>query len=391
MAAGLGTRMRSRVAEAPAPAARPPDGRLGDRGRAVARRRPARRRRLARHAPTQFDGVDGRGPGGAARHRRRRPLRARRARGTTDDVLVLSGDTPLLTAELLARARRRRTARAGAAATVLSFVPPDARSYGRIVRDERRQPRAHRRGRATRRRTSWRSREVNSSIYVFRADAALAGARPARAAQRAGRALPDGRAPPPRRGRRAGRRARRARPAEADGVNTRVELAAAAAVLRDRINERAHARGRDDRRPGDDLDRAGVELEADAVDPSVHRPARRDARRDGRRGRPARGRRRRACRSGCPRRPVLLPSPRHRCSRRREGRARSWRSRTRASARARRCRTSRTSVTPTSARTRTSPPGTSPRTSRTSPAAPKGGRRSGATSGPASTMRSSPL
>ena len=45
-------------------------------------------------------------------------------------------------------------------------------------------------------------------------------------------------------------------PAETEGVNTRVELAAAAAALRDRINRDAHARGRHDRRPGIDLDRA---------------------------------------------------------------------------------------------------------------------------------------
>ena len=51
-----------------------------------------------------------------------------------DEVLVLSGDTPLLTTELLERLLdEHRQKQAGA--TVLSFVPDDIRSYGRIVRD----------------------------------------------------------------------------------------------------------------------------------------------------------------------------------------------------------------------------------------------------------------
>src|SRR3954469_23762636 len=53
--------------------------------------------------------------------------------GRDGDVLVLSGDTPLLTAQLLHEldeAHRRE----GAAATILSFEPDDPRVYGRIVR-----------------------------------------------------------------------------------------------------------------------------------------------------------------------------------------------------------------------------------------------------------------
>src|SRR5262249_51927207 len=52
------------------------------------------------------------------------------------DVVVLNGDVPALTPGLvreLVDAHRS----AEAAATVLSFEPPDARSYGRIVRDAR--------------------------------------------------------------------------------------------------------------------------------------------------------------------------------------------------------------------------------------------------------------
>src|SRR5205085_7288486 len=60
-------------------------------------------------------------------------VRAARAAldGRADDVLVLSGDTPLLTAGLLRElvAAHRESA---AAATILSAVPPDPRLYGRI-------------------------------------------------------------------------------------------------------------------------------------------------------------------------------------------------------------------------------------------------------------------
>src|SRR5260221_8427351 len=49
------------------------------------------------------------------------------------EVLVLSGDTPLLTAALLRQLIDEHRS-SGAAATVLSFVPDDIRSYGRIIR-----------------------------------------------------------------------------------------------------------------------------------------------------------------------------------------------------------------------------------------------------------------
>ena len=58
---------------------------------------------------------------------------AREAVEGAADLLVLSGDTPLLTTELL-RALVEAHRAQGAAATVLSFEPGDARSYGRIVR-----------------------------------------------------------------------------------------------------------------------------------------------------------------------------------------------------------------------------------------------------------------
>ena len=89
--------------------------------------------------------------------------------GFDGDVLVLSGDTPLLTAELL-RSSSRRTAREGAAATMLAFEPPDPRLYGRIVRGADGSLLRDRRGHATRHRGARAIREINSSIYVFRSE-----------------------------------------------------------------------------------------------------------------------------------------------------------------------------------------------------------------------------
>src|SRR5215510_9682066 len=82
--------------------------------------------------------------------------------GASSDVLVLSGDVPLLTAELLAAllATHRREQ---ATATVLSFEPDDPRRYGRIVRDrEGRLARIVEAGDATP--EELELREVNSSI-----------------------------------------------------------------------------------------------------------------------------------------------------------------------------------------------------------------------------------
>src|SRR5947207_12114048 len=54
--------------------------------------------------------------------------------GFDDDVLVLSGDSPLLTDELLRELVEAHRA-AGAAATVLTFEPDFPLPYGRIIRD----------------------------------------------------------------------------------------------------------------------------------------------------------------------------------------------------------------------------------------------------------------
>jgi len=160
---------------------------------------------------------------------------ARKALAQHDgDVLVLSGDTPLLTTQLLRElvdAHRKEKA----AATILSFEPPDPRVYGRIVRGS--DGNVLRIAEGTDATPEEQAiGEVNSSIYVFRSDklwpalerlephnvqgelyltdtiAILVGDGDKVAAYIA----PD--------------------PEETDGVNTRVELAHAGAVLRRRIN-----------------------------------------------------------------------------------------------------------------------------------------------------------
>ncbi len=155
--------------------------------------------------------------------------------GLVDDVLVLSGDTPLLTAQLLADLLE--THRAGdVAATVLSFEPDDPKQYGRILRlpdgdlaaivehrDATDQQRA--------------VREVNSSIYVFRADRlwpVLERLEPHNVqgelylTDTVAILVADGERVAVHKG---------DDPVETEGVNTRAELASAAAALRDRINE----------------------------------------------------------------------------------------------------------------------------------------------------------
>src|SRR4051812_17383514 len=95
----------------------------------------------------------------------------RAARGTLDDfdgdVLVLNGDVPGLTAQLLADLLDTHR-REQAAATVLSFEPEDVRAYGRIVRDDDGHlARIVEAGDASD--DELDLTEVNSGIYVFRA------------------------------------------------------------------------------------------------------------------------------------------------------------------------------------------------------------------------------
>jgi bifunctional UDP-N-acetylglucosamine pyrophosphorylase / glucosamine-1-phosphate N-acetyltransferase len=159
---------------------------------------------------------------------------ARAAVPDGETLLVVSGDTPLLTSDLLGRLVGEH-AESGAAATVLSFEPPDPRAYGRIVRDADGGLRAIVEA-ADAGPEELRIGEVNSSIYVFRPDKlwpALDRLEPANAQGElyltdAVRFLVED-------GDRVGV-FRAPDPEEVEGVNTRAELAQAAAVLRDRVN-----------------------------------------------------------------------------------------------------------------------------------------------------------
>ena len=147
-----------------------------------------------------FDGAR-RSPSRSSRSARAtRSRSAREALADADEVLVLSGDTPLLTTELLARAPRHAPRDASAARPCSRSSRTTSARYGRVVRDGGRRPRARSSRRPTPTPEQLEIREANSSIYVFRGRRALAGARPARAGQRPGRALPHGRRARPRRG-----------------------------------------------------------------------------------------------------------------------------------------------------------------------------------------------
>jgi bifunctional UDP-N-acetylglucosamine pyrophosphorylase/glucosamine-1-phosphate N-acetyltransferase len=183
--------------------------------------------------------------------------------GRSGDVLVLSGDTPLLTTELL-RELLETHRREHAAATVLSFSPPDTRSYGRIVRDRGGRLQAIVEA-ADATPEQLEIGEVNSSIYVFSADKlwpALERLEPQNAQGElyltdAVRFLvEDGDTVAVHEA---------ADPVETEGVNTRAELAAAAAALRDRINEAHMLAGVTIVDPGSTWIDPTVELERDAV------------------------------------------------------------------------------------------------------------------------------
>jgi bifunctional UDP-N-acetylglucosamine pyrophosphorylase / glucosamine-1-phosphate N-acetyltransferase len=151
------------------------------------------------------------------------------------DVLVLSGDTPLLTSELLqALVEEHRSS--DAAVTVLSLEPPSAGAYGRVLRDGKGRLAAIVEAKDASP-EDLSVTEVNSSIYVFAPDALWSALETLDAGNAQGelyltdcvRALVD-----------SGRRgAVLVAPdwRSAAGVNSRAELADAASVLRERINE----------------------------------------------------------------------------------------------------------------------------------------------------------
>ena len=183
--------------------------------------------------------------------------------GATGDVFVLNGDVPALTGELL-RALVETHRSADAAGTVLSFEPDDLRAYGRIVRDANGGlARIVEAGDASPGELALG--EVNSGIYVFQAAKLwplLDRLEPHNAQGelyvtdtvgllvRDGDAVAVHTAPVP---------------FEVEGINTRVELAAVTAALRDRINERHMLAGVTIVDPSSTWIEADVEIEADAT------------------------------------------------------------------------------------------------------------------------------
>ena len=149
-------------------------------------------------------------------------------------VLVLSGDTPLLTTELLTSLVEAHRGN-DAAATILAAEFDESRAYGRIVRDGDGNVRGVVEA-VDATPDQLAIREMNTSIYVFDAEAlwsALERLEPQNAqgelylTDTVGILISDGRRVDVHPAR---------DPRETDGVNTRAELAAAAAVLRERIN-----------------------------------------------------------------------------------------------------------------------------------------------------------
>jgi bifunctional UDP-N-acetylglucosamine pyrophosphorylase/glucosamine-1-phosphate N-acetyltransferase len=264
MAAGLGTRMRSqtpkhlhpllgrRLVDWVVDAARGVDAEP-----LVVVTSPETRDAIAGEGITVAVQPEARGTGDAV-------ASAKEALGGCDgDVLVLSGDSPLLTPELL---RGLVDAHAGtdAAATVLTFEPERPLPYGRIVRDAAgRVAAVVEEGDATEEQRA--IKELNSSTYVFAAQALWRALEQLRPDNVQGeiyltdtvRALVD-----------AGERVDAFvadDPQAPVGINTRADLAAAAAVLRDRINERHMLAGVTIVDPGSTWIESGVELEPDSV------------------------------------------------------------------------------------------------------------------------------
>jgi bifunctional UDP-N-acetylglucosamine pyrophosphorylase/glucosamine-1-phosphate N-acetyltransferase len=183
--------------------------------------------------------------------------------GAQGDVLVLNGDVPGLTEALLVDLLDWHHA-ADAAATVLSFEPPDPRSYGRIVRGaDRGLERIVEAGDATSHELSLT--EVNSGIYVFDLEKlwpVLEQLEPHNAQGElyltdtlgllvaAGEPVAVHVAHDP---------------FEVEGINTREELATAAAGLRDRINRAHMANGVTIADPATTWIEPDVELEPDVT------------------------------------------------------------------------------------------------------------------------------
>ena len=181
--------------------------------------------------------------------------------GFTGDVLIVSGDTPLLTAELLGGLVEAHVA-AGAAATAATFQIDQPGSYGRVIRDAAGIRIVEAKDATP---AELEIDEVNAGLYVFDADAlrpALAGLTDDNA--QGEYYLPD--VVPAIAA--AGGRASASLVDDASlllGVNTRVELAEAAQIIRDRIIEQHLLAGAGIVDPATTYIDADVELAADCV------------------------------------------------------------------------------------------------------------------------------
>jgi bifunctional UDP-N-acetylglucosamine pyrophosphorylase/glucosamine-1-phosphate N-acetyltransferase len=180
-----------------------------------------------------------------------------------DEILVVPGDHPLLTGELIGELVAQHRG-AGAAATVLSFSPPDPRAYGRIVRGpDGRLAQIVEASDATPEQLELG--ELNASMYVFVAAKlwpALDRLQPVNAQGELyltdavrflvedGERVEVFEAPDP---------------SIVEGVNTRAELAASAAALRERINRGHMLAGATIVDPATTWIEAGVELDTDTV------------------------------------------------------------------------------------------------------------------------------
>jgi bifunctional UDP-N-acetylglucosamine pyrophosphorylase/glucosamine-1-phosphate N-acetyltransferase len=264
MAGGLGTRMRSQMPKHlhPLLGRRMVDWVVDAVRGAVAETivvvtSPATEDALAAASVTVAVQPEARGTGDAA-------AAAKQALGGFDgDVLVLSGDSPLLTAELL-RGLVDAHHSGGAAATVLTFEPSSPLPYGRIVRDSGGRVAAIvEEGDADEEQRA--IRELNSSTYVFRAAALWSALE---------RLSPDNVQGELYLTDTIGALVDAGEPVEAFvaddprspvGINTRVELASATAVLRDRINERHMLAGATIVDPASTWIEPDVELEPDSV------------------------------------------------------------------------------------------------------------------------------
>jgi bifunctional UDP-N-acetylglucosamine pyrophosphorylase/glucosamine-1-phosphate N-acetyltransferase len=259
--------------------------------------------------------------------------------GVEGDVLVLNGDVPGLSPELV-RALVETHRSENASGTELAFQPHDLRSYGRIVRDgDGRLARIVEAGDASPEELALG--EVNSGIYVFRADKLwplLDRLEPHNAqgelyvTDTVGLLVEGGDTV-----------AVHNAPVawEVEGINTRVELAVVAAKLRERINEAHMLAGVTIVDPGSTW--IEVDVESGRTRPSLHRFEREDEGGHSAAVGPHAVAVDAVIGPEATVGPFCYLRPNGSRSARRPGH--SWRSRTRTSAKVRRCRT-RTSATP---------------------------------------------